>query len=102
MNALSSIPTGLQPSAQGCALRATLGHVARHFSQPHGLCLWQILFGISQVPQIPAAQVSKWQSRPGSVLLRPISGGPPLPLCPRSSPGPACWRARGGHSRSGP
>jgi hypothetical protein len=34
----SSIPTGLRPKAQGCALRATLGHASPHFPQPQRGC----------------------------------------------------------------
>jgi len=36
--------------------------------------------GLRPFARRPAAQVSKWQNRPGSVLLKPISGGTPLPL----------------------
>ena len=38
------------------------------FSRPHGLCLWQILFGISQMPQIPNG--SSVADNPVSVLVK--------------------------------
>ena len=36
---LPPIPTGLHPSAQGCAPRATLGHGPQRFLQPHWGCI---------------------------------------------------------------
>src|SRR2546426_809711 len=38
MNALLTIPTGLRPSAQGCAARATLGRGRQKFLQPQRGC----------------------------------------------------------------
>jgi len=35
----SSIPTGLHPSAQGCAPRATLGHAPQYIPQPQRGCI---------------------------------------------------------------
>jgi hypothetical protein len=39
MRAALSIPTGLHPSAQGCARRATLGHASHYFPQPQRGCI---------------------------------------------------------------
>jgi hypothetical protein len=39
MNTPSSIPTGLQPSAQGCRVReASLGYTSHYFPQPQRSC----------------------------------------------------------------
>jgi hypothetical protein len=44
MKAPFPIPTGLQPSARGCAPRATLGHAEQHSLQPQRGCVrpWRI------------------------------------------------------------
>src|SRR5436853_4917120 len=41
--ALVPIPTGLHPSDQGCAPRATLGHAVQYFPQPQRGCAHPVL-----------------------------------------------------------
>ena len=45
MKALFTIPTGLLPKAQGCALRATLGNASTSFRQPQRGCVISIRSG---------------------------------------------------------
>jgi hypothetical protein len=69
MDSLVPARAALRPSVPQNSFRRRASSLP--LSRPHGLCLWQILFGISQTPQIPigSSRIKKHFARKNFDLL---------------------------------